>query len=103
MITVNGVTFEISGTKQISNIDKGTPFLYHEKVCLPHSRYNLTRCNDFFTSEEYTIDDFHITVPMLIMKSSEAEATGACVEKIKDLEERVGDLEKLVKMMLRNS
>ena len=104
MIKVNGIMFEISGTKEISNISKGIPFLYKEKVCLPHGRYNLTRCTDFFTGDEYSIDDFHITVPLLSVKSSEAGTGDAALEeKIAALEERVVDLEKLVKMMLRNS
>lgn len=104
MIKVNGITFEISGTKTLSNIDRGTPFLYKEKVCLPHARYSLTRCTDFFTGEEYSIDDFYITVPLLVVKPGDAGTSDtALTEKIKALEERVDDLEKIVKMMLRNS
>lgn len=104
MITVNGVTFKITGTCQISSLKAGTPFMYNERVCLPHGRYTLTRCNDFFNGTEYDIKDFNVSVPTLeIVHSMTGAGDAALEEKITSLEERLSDLEKLVKMMIRNS
>ena len=107
MITKNGLSFLPTGGCEITLVPEGTPFLYKDTVCFPHSSFRYTRCTDFFSSEEIRIDDSSVYVTLLKVvdepSTAPTEAQTAGDERVAALEERVSELEALVKLLIRNS
>ena len=107
MFTKNGLAFMPTNGCKITEVPEGTPFLYKDTVCLPHSSYRYTRCTDFFSSEEICIDDSSVYVTLLKVvedtSPTPTEAPAVGDERVAALEERVSELEALVKLLIRNS
>ncbi len=108
MFTKNGLAFMPTGGCDITKVPEGTPFLYKGTVCFPHSSFKYTRCTDYFTSEEIGIDDSSVYVTLLKVVADEpsttpTEAPTADAERLAALEDRVSELESLVKLLIKNS
>ena len=109
MFTKNGLSFMPTKGCRITEVPEGTPFLYKNNVCLPHSSYRYTWCTDYFSGEKVKIDDSSASVTMLNVVDEPSttptvaptEAPGD--ERLAALEDRVSELEALVKLLIRNS
>ena len=105
MYTRNGLAFMPTKGIKITEVPEGTPFLYKDTVCLPHSSYRYTRCTDYFSGESMSIDDCSASVTMLrvVDGSSTTPTETPDAERLAALEDRVSELEALVKLLIRNS
>ena len=109
MFTKNGLAFMPTEGSKITDVPEGTPFLYKGTVCLPHSSFRYTRCTDYFSGERIGIDDSGVYVTMLSVvdgsSTTPTETTTAepDAERLAALEDRVSELESLVKLLIKNS
>lgn len=111
MYTRNGLAFMPTKGIKITEVPEGTPFLYKDTVCLPHSSYRYTMCTDYFSGESMRIDDCSVSVTMLrVVDDPSTTPTevptaepGAGAERLAALEDRVSELEALVKLLIKNS
>lgn len=107
MFTKNGLYFVPVGGTKITDVETGTPFLYKEHVCLPHCAYRYSQCSDYFTGERVDIDDIRVYVTTLkVVDDPTPEPTEEPTpdtERLAALEERVSELEALVKLLIKNS
>ena len=108
MYTKYGLAFIPTKGCRITEVPDGTPFLYKNTVCLPHSSYRYTWCTDYFSGEMVKIDDSSASVTMLSVVDSSTTPTEVPTaepdaERLAALEDRVSELEALVKLLIKNS
>lgn len=105
MLTKNGLAFMPTKGCRITEVPDGTPFLYNNTVCLPHNSYRYTRCTDYFTGESMRIEDSSASVTMLrvVDDPSSTPTAEPDAERLAALEDRVSELEALVKLLIKNS
>lgn len=105
MFTKNGLGFMPTEGSKITDVPEGTPFLYKGTVCLPHSSFRYTKCTDYFSGECVRIDDSGVNVTMLsvVDEPSATPTETPDAERLAALEDRVSELEALVKLLIKNS